>query len=139
MNIELWIWVEFVTGDVGMASRVFDSASSDMLWLGKISWDGHFVTLTYYLSRDFSLLGVFQLDSYGELQAFFRNCKILAQLVFQLDHYAPKLYAQNVYNIIIGIVYWKRDLSWLSLYLWKLEQIWPFSNYIQNRIISRSH
>ena len=41
--------------------------------------------------------------------------KFLAKLVFQLDHFALKLFAHFLYSIIMGVAKWEPDLWWVSL------------------------
>ena len=78
---------------------------------------------------------------------------ILAKLVFQLGHSAPKLFAQILYSTIMRVAKWERDLWWISLFCKsvKWEQIWTFSywqtpllsneiqKYVVNTTINRHH
>ena len=50
--------------------------------------------------------GVFQLESYKEIQAFSHNhfSEFLAKLVFQLSHFAPNSFTHFLYITIMGVV-----------------------------------
>ena len=54
--------------------------------------------------------------------------EFLVNFVFQLDHFVPKSFAHFLYNIIMVVAKWERDLWWLSLVCEnvKWEQFWPF-------------
>ena len=41
--------------------------------------------------------------------------------MFQLGHFVPKSFTHFLYNTIMGVAKWERDLWWLSLFLWKCE------------------